>query len=637
MTSPSVILTEGKLQDAVSYLVQQDGFAFDVESHGLNRGIPHLNNISWISLASDRLTAVVPCGHPIGTKVIGSHKEPSVYSTGRKYMKNVTDYEDPPPQLSPATVFDIIRPLFFNPFITKVAHNATFDLASVAKYFGAVPSPPFDDTIVDAWLCDENRKRFGLKYLTKDIFHHTYDDEDVGRCVEKHPFDTVALYSYLDARYDWLLYRRLQPQIAKMDLSAVHDLESQIIRVLVDMRLNGARVDVPRLKELQVQLTDRLVDITGDVYSAAGRVFNMNSTAQKRSLLFDKPPDGQGLKPWKKTKGEQWSTDDEVLKSYPANPLASALREYGDTAKVLGTYVVGYLGDPKDPDKKPCRIFSDHVHADFVQYGTVSGRFSCREPNLQNIPRPDTALGKTIRGIWIADPGHHLVVADFGQIELVVLAHYLGQGKLYEGFHQGIDPHRMTAAMVLGKAPGEVTKDERQYLGKTLGFATVYGAGFKKVASMAQVSETRAREILAKHKEMFPEIYEFRDYLIADCRRGVPLRTLAGRIRRLPTINAADDGLRKYAERQAFNSLIQGGAADLQKIAMLRAYNDPRKQDIKMLMCVHDEIVLTSPDEQVPVAEDILREAMTGDGIQALITVPLTADICAVERWSEAK
>ena len=146
--------------------------------------------------------------------------------------------------------------------------------------------------------------------------------------------------------------------------------------------------------------------------------------------------------------------------------MVDALLDYQEWYKLLNTYVLGYLGDPTAKDK-PCRIFDDRIFADFVQYGTKTGRFSCREPNLQNVGRPDTELGKLIRGAFIAEPGRKLIVADYDQIELVVLAHFLGQGKLFDGFKQGIDPHRMTAGMVLGKDPADVTPDERQLTGKS--------------------------------------------------------------------------------------------------------------------------------------------------------------------------
>ena len=669
--SPDIILTAGDLKTAVEYFLTQDAFAFDTEAAGPNRGVAHLNQLTWISLATNGRTIVVPFGHERGSRVIGHTLLPTAYKSGAKtgqtFNRKIPVYEDAPPQIERDEVFDILRPLFFSRDIVKVAHNASFDLASVTKYYGETPPGPYDDTILLAWLIDENRRRLGLKYVIKELYGYSYDDEEVGRRIEDYPFDKVALYSYQDARVCWFLYKRFLPQIALLGLEAVHDIETRLLPVLVDMRLTGAPVDVRRMLAEKINLRRDLDVVEGRIRKIVKNPeFNINSTRQKQIALFGpRHEGGQGLNPWKLTKtgqekaglwefflengGEKpeepsvhwYSTDDEVLRGFPKNALAREILAYQEISKVLGTYILGYLGDKEDPEKKPCRIYSDRIHADFVQYGTVTGRFSCREPNLQNIPRPSSDLGRIIRGLWLAEPGHKLVVADFGQIELVVLAHYLGEGKLYDGFWAGIDPHRITAAGVLNKRPEDVTGNERQYFGKTLGFATVYGAGIDKIASMAQVSEKRAREILKEHRRQFPEIYSYREFLLDQCRTAEPyphIRTMSGRMRRLPEINSRDKGRRMSAERQCFNSLIQGSAADIQKLAMIYAHTDPLMGDtIKMLMTVHDEIVLSAPEESTGLAVDILTEAMTGKRLQSLVTVPLSADVKIVNRWSEAK
>lgn len=644
MLSPDIITDEARLREVVAYFLAQDAFVFDVESWGPNRGVPHLNNLSWISLATHRMCVVIPFGHPIGSKITGTRIEKVPYKTGPKagqtFNRKHPIYEDPPVQLERSLVFEILAPLFLSPTIIKIAHNAPFDLASVAKYLPTPPVPPFECSIVNTWLCNENLKRLGLKYLTRDIFGYVYDDEEVGRHIEDYPFDMVAQYSYADARYAWLVWLITRQLIAHDGLGEVHALESELIEVLMEIRLTGSAVDVIELHMLKNELAHRIEKDKAAVYKAAGvPCFNINSVAQKRHFLFDpKEKGGQGLKPGKLTKKGAISTDDSVLQKHSGNKLCKAILQYQETSKMLGTYVIGYLGDPADPDKKPCRIYDGRIYADFVQYGTVSGRFSCREPNLQNIPRPDTELGKIIRGIWVAEPGNRLVVADFGQIELAVLAHYCGSGKLYEGFHAGIDPHQMTAAMVLDKEPACVTKDERQHFGKSINFAVVYGAGNEKVADMAGVGIRRAREVLAKHAREFPEIYEYKSYIISKAHKEGEIRTLSGRLRRLPDINSNEEGLRSYSERQAFNSLIQGSAADIQKRAMIQLHQHPqRTPDMKLILSVHDELVVTAPQEKADLTADILRESMTGGALQSILTVPLSVDLNIVERWSHAK
>lgn len=643
MLSPDIITDEARLREVVAYFLAQDAFVFDVESWGPNRGVPHLNNLSWISLATHRMCVVIPFGHPIGSKITGTRIEKVPYKTGPKagqtFNRKHPIYEDPPVQLERSLVFEILAPLFLSPTIIKGAHNAPFDLASVAKYLPVPPVPPFQCSIVNVWLLNENTKRFGLKYLTKDIFGYTYDDEEVGRHIEDYPFDKVAQYSYADARYAWLILNYTRQEIAAQGLQEVHAMESALIEVLMHIRLTGSPVDIPELEKLKVELAHRIEKDKAGVWKAAGAKFNINSVEQKRHYLFaPKEKGGQGLEAKKQTAKGADSTDSSVLQKHSGNKLCKAILQYQETSKMLGTYVIGYLGDPADPDKKPCRIYDGRIYADFVQYGTVSGRFSCREPNLQNIPRPDTELGKIIRGIWVAEPGNRLVVADFGQIELAVLAHYCGKGKLWDGFHAGIDPHQMTAAMVLDKDPACVTKDERQHFGKSINFAVIYGAGLEKVADMAKVGVRRARAVLEKHAREFPEIYEYKEFLINKAHKDGEITTISGRRRHLEYINSNDPGWVAYSERQAFNSLIQGSAADIQKWAMLQVFHhEKRTPDIRMLMTVHDELVMSAPESKADLTADILREGMTGGELQSILTVPLSVDINIVERWSHAK
>lgn len=649
-----IILDENELREVTEYFLTKDRFVFDIESYGEHRGVPHLAPISWISLATDGAGVVIPMGHPIGSKIVGEREDYTKYKTGARKGEPkkiiVPVYDDPPPQLSTGTVFEILRPLFFSEVIRKIGHGSIMDFAATAKYLGAIAVPPYGDTLIKQWLLNENlpERELGLKALDKRYFKFDYDDESVGKCVESFPFNMVAYYSYCDSVTAYLLDQRLEPGLIEQGLEAVYDMEMGVLKTLVSMQLCGANMDVPKIHELEEILKKEVVRTEADVYKAAGKKFNINSNPQKQQMLYGSKPEGQGLKPWKLTTGgkkkqelgqeltiKDYSTDDDVLASYPDNSLACAMREYADVNKLLTTYVYGWLGH----EEKPPKLFDGHIHADFVQYGTVTGRFSCRAPNLQNIPRPYTEHGKLLRDIFIPEPGGKLIVADYSQIELVVLAHYIGQGKLYEGFLQGIDPHTMTAAMVLGKSPADVTKVERQDLGKTLGFAVVYGAGLGKVSSMAHINIGEAKRVLAKHRLMFPEIYDFKDEVIKITKSRKPdpyLTTLIGRRRRVHGLFSANEGIRMGAERQAFNSLIQGGAADLIKMSMIRV-DSMLPPEINLIMTVHDELVLTAPAHLADEGARILTEAMTGPEIQAMVKVPLHIDVHIVDRWSEAK
>jgi hypothetical protein len=383
-----VVLDAAHLERVVQHFQQYDKLAFDVESvdgdYPNTRGVPKLNRVTWLSMATYGLTAVVPLGHPIGTKVIGEAKESRTNTVGQlittpkgvPMMFRVPVYEDPPVQMEIGQAFEILRPLFFNDAITKIAHEITFDVGSVAKYFGEVPYGPFEDTKMITRLIDENeaRKGNGLKRWVQRVFGVTYDTEDVGKCVEKHPFDTVAHYSYMDSLYDWLLYLWARPQIDSEGLQRVYQVECDLISCLVGMRLAGSHIDVPRLELARDELEKDRVAIEGDIYRAAGQKFNLNSPKQKADVLFGAKPGGQGLKPWRMTDGGGYSTDAVTLESYPKNLVASTLLEYADVNKMLNTYVNAWLGIPDDKKHQP-QIYDGYIYPEYQNHGTVTGRF----------------------------------------------------------------------------------------------------------------------------------------------------------------------------------------------------------------------------------------------------------------------
>jgi DNA polymerase I-like protein with 3'-5' exonuclease and polymerase domains len=655
----SVILTPDRLHTVVERFMSASAFVFDIETSGPNRGVPTQNTATWLSMATDGIAVSIPFGHPNGDTLVSRATKKLDKST-RKFVPIPAVYDAPPEQMTPSEVFGILKPLFFSDNI-KIAHNATFDLISTAKYFGEIAPPEYSDTIVLQWLLDENMKQKGLKELVKKYYKADYDQEHVGKCVEAHPFSKVAHYAYLDAKYTWLLWKKFQKQIEGEGLTNVRRLEEDVLGVLLDMGITGAPVDIVAMEELIRDMSARLVDIEADIYRAAGQQFNLNAPAQKAKVLFGpKSEGGQGLKSSKLTDGgrkkqeagqalewKDYSTDAKTLEKFERNSVVKKMLDYAEVNKLLD-YPVSYLGVEGDPDK-PCRVFDGRIHTDLVQYGTVTGRFSSRTPNLQNIPRPDTELGKRIRGLFVAPQGYKLVVADWGQVELVVLAHFIGKGALYRGFHNGIDPHSATAAALLGEDPqkfmerllsGDEDAKAMRQVAKGINFAVVYGAGPDKVASMAGISLKEAKRFMEIHQRMFPEIYKFKEDVIRACRSRRPMpyiRTILGRKRRLPMILSSNQGLRMGAERQAVNSLIQGSATgDLIKLALIRL-NNLLTGEMRLILTVHDEIVCLAPEDQAEECAALVKEAMLGEGIQKLLRVPLSSDVKIVERWSDAK
>lgn len=663
--SSNTILTPEYLQEVVDFILTKDAFTFDVESKGDYRGFAPKADACWMSLATHGHAWSIPFGHPIGNNIIGNRKVPT-QQKNRMINKNVPIWDEPPAQMTTAQVMKILKPLFFSS-LEKSAHGGVYDFVTMYKYYNEIIPGPYFDTIVAEWVVDENHLQYGLKPNTERVFNFKYDDESVGKQVEIYPFNKVAYYAYCDAKWTWLRRCQLKELLVQENVLDIFDLEMKVFPVLVNMRLQGARVDEARLLEMREELSVKLEQVETRMYRVAGREFNINSSKQKVDLLFGpKNEGGQGLQPWKLTKGGflkkkrgekiefyDYSTDAEVLESFPQNKVVKVLLEYQEINKVLGTYVIGYLGEEGNP-KRPRRIHEEHVHADFVQYGTETGRFSCREPNLQNIPRPSSELGKLVRGSFIADEGHKLIVADYGQIELVIMAHFMGHGMLYDGFHDGIDPHHMTAAGALAKDPlikydpdnpdpRAVTPAERQLFGKTLNFAMGYGVGPLKVASMLGVSLDEAKDILQTLRASMPEVDAYKEFVWKDARAQTPVpftTTILGRKRRVKDLKLPKTkdnwGRIGGAERQVFNAKIQGSNADIIKYAMvLTANNLPT--EAKLILTVHDELVVTAPDGIVEEAKAALERSMVGPEIQNLLRVPIRTEAKIVTRWSEAK
>lgn len=632
MALPQVITSRVQLKEAVAFFSDRDAFAFDIESTGDTRGVPALNRITWISLATTGGATVIPMGHPNGYDLISKATRRKNRETG-KFTPIPARFSPPPDQLTPVEVFDELRPLFFSP-ATKIAHNATFDFVSVAKYFGGqFPPPPYGDTIVAAWLVDENRPSLSLKNLVEARYGLKYDHEGVGKCVENHAFGKVADYAWLDAWTTWLLWKHLRPRITWEGLEDTWNLEMRVLDCLLHMQQPGVPIDVAALHKLRNELRAQIVVAEAEVYRAAGRVFDLGSVPQKQKILYGAPPQGQGLKPRKATPGGAPSTDAKALASYKGkNQVVDRILDYQELSKINSTYVESYLGDPEQG--KPSKIYDGKIYPSFAQYGTVTGRFSSFSPNVQNWPRSDTDLGKAIRDLILCPPGFRLLVADYAQIELRILAHMAGRGALWQGFWDGLDAHVATAAAVFGIPPEEVDRQARQ-IAKGIAFAILYGAGPDKLAEMAGVPLHKAKRFMAMHERAFPEIYRFKRDLLRKARRDLCVTTLLGRKRRLPELRSMDHFLRKRAERQVVNSCIQGTNADITKFAMARLH-ESLLDGMQLLLTVHDELAVLCPEDIAEEGAQVLHEAMAGPDMQ-LLSVPLLTDVKIVSRWSEAK
>jgi len=659
----NIITTQKQLQELVDHYSKVDAFAYDVETVGERRGDTPINEVLWITLATHGRADVIPMGHPHGELldviypltgqgekrvVKGLPARPSDYSRDAKKASYV--FSEAPKQLFPADVFKALKPLMFNPDILKVGHNLLFDLTSVAKYYkNQYPVGPYFDTMIASFILDnKNKNKVGLAdCLAREFGYHMV--KGVGKEVEKHSYEDVAKYAYLDAKYTFLLWKNLAPRIIESKIDKVMKLEMDVLNVLCDMKLTGAPIDMSALQTLYDKLLDDLEIAKAEIFKAAGRQFNMNSNQEKQYLLYSsKAEGGRGLAPkilttrgndrdkaGKTLEYADYSVSAEALELYrDKDPLVNAMLTYTDLNKLLTTYIVPYLGGDvtrttggkAKVEHKDSLLINGRVHGDFVQHGAETGRFSSRNPNLQNIPNPKASEnGKAIRNLFTAPEGYKLVVADYSQIEPRIIASMAQDPIMLSNYLEGRDIYSTI---------GEVMGVDRK-AGKVLVLAMSYGVGPDKIARSIGCTVTAAKDLLNDFSHQFNSINKYRLKVLAATRASNPpfIYTLLGRRRYLPEINSNDRGLRAAAERQAFNTRIQGSAADIIKLAMVRAHA-LLPAESKMILTVHDEIVTLCPDYLVTETENAIREAMEGIN---LLSVPLVADIETVQRWGDAE
>ncbi len=656
----NIITTTEQLKELVDYYLTQDAFAFDVETVGDRRGVPVVNQVLWLSLATYGRGDVIPMGHPHGEFIsevfpltgqgekrvqAGLQARESDYSRDKR--KAVKTFGEAPEQLHPAEVFAALKPLFFSDKL-KIGHNLVFDLCSVAKYFDkTIPTAPYFDTMVGSFIYDNrNKNRCGLDdCLERELGYKM--EKGVGAQVEIHAFSTVAKYAYLDAKYTFMLWKVVRDKIKEADVENIMKLEMDVLEVLCHMKLTGAPIDTDALTTLHTRLEEDIEKARAQIYKVAGRVFNINSNQEKQYLLYSpKSSGGRGLKPKiltnkgleKEMQGKDldymdYSVSAEALEPYrEKDPMVHALLEYADLNKLLSTYVVPYLGGDvvrtvsgkSKVEYKESLLVSGRVHADFVQHGAETGRFSSRNPNLQNIPNPSASdNGKAIRNLFYAPEGYKLVVADYSQIEPRIIASMSKDKTMMKNYLEGQDIYTTV---------GDVMGVNRQ-AGKVLVLSMAYGVGPDKIARSIGCSVTEARTLLGDFASKFSAVNSYRIKVVGATKVKKYVTTIMGRKRYIPDINSSDFIKRGSAERQAFNTRIQGSAADIMKLAMIRAHNLIPKE-ASILLTVHDELVTLTPNSLAEVTAAAIREAM--EGIQ-LLEVPLIADITTVQRWGEAK
>lgn len=408
-------------------------------------------------------------------------------------------------------------------------------------------------------------------------------------------------------------------------LRLLHDMEMPLIPVLVSMENAGITIDKAALRDFLDEVQTELDALTERIYQEAGQQFNIRSAQQIGEILFKK----LGLAAAKSTKGGQASTSQAVLEKLSGqHPVVDALLEFRKLEKMRSTYLEP-LPRLAGPDSR--------IHTTFNQTATATGRLSSSNPNLQNIPvRGD--LGRRMRTCFTAGPGMKLISADYSQVELRVLAHYSQDPTLLSAFRNGEDIHTRTAALLFDVDPAQIGPDQRRRA-KTINFGLIYGMGARKLGQDLGIPLSEARMFIERYFARFAHIKEFFDSVEQEARKHGYVTTLSGRRRPLPDMLSQSGQARALAERQAVNTLIQGSAADLIKLAMLSVYNDGelRRMKARMLLQIHDELIVEAPEENAEAAASRLASLMTDTSAWGLdLHVPLVADAGVGRNWGEA-
>jgi DNA polymerase-1 len=514
--------------------------------------------------------------------------------------------------------------------VPKAGHDIKFDwqvLRSAGVELGGVVF----DSMLASFVLDPGRRSHSIDTLCLEHLGRTlqtYQDLS-GKGKSQIPFAEVpiplaAKYCGSDTATVLALHAFFAPMLAEMELEALlRDIEMPLLQVLVDMEWEGIGVDLALFRQLGAELGRDLARLEEEIARVAGTDLNLNSPRQLASVLFEK----HQLPVLKKTKTGP-STDADVLEQLAAmgHELPRLILEYRELQKLKSTYV----------DALPGRINrkTGRIHTSFNQAGAATGRLSSAEPNLQNIP-VRTSRGEAIRAGFVARPGWQFLVADYSQIELRIMAHLSGDSAFIEAFRQGGDIHRQTAALIFNVPPAEVTGEMRARA-KTINFATIYGQGPFALSRQLGISQDDARGFIARYFERFSGVRAFLDRQVELARQQGYVETLFKRRRYIPEIKERNFSLRAYGERNAQNSPLQGSAADLIKLAMVRIHHAIRERGMasRMLLQVHDELVFEAPPEELEPLGELVRRQME-DVVP--LRVPLVVDIGTGPNWLEAK
>tara|TARA_B100001059_G_scaffold74191_4_gene71787 strand:+ start:10678 stop:13479 length:2802 start_codon:yes stop_codon:yes gene_type:complete len=546
----------------------------------------------------------------------------------------------PDDHLDESTVVQEMRDVLEDPAIVKIAHNAKFDIKMLRRV-GINVTGQVKDTMIASYVVNSTRSRHRMDDLALGLLglNCIPISSLIGSGSNQKTFDTVDLdiavpYAAEDADITLRLWDVLDPDVRRLGLvDLLDEVELPLVPVLAEMEYTGIRVDPDELDRQRLRLEDELARLRKQILDCAPGPLNPDSPKQLAAALFNDPeadPPGMGLTPVKKRKTGP-STDQEVLEKLDRDPevmtpLPGLVLEYRQLAKLVSTYLLS-LKDSINPR-------THRIHSKFNQVGTATGRLSSNDPNLQNIPIR-TETGREIRRAFIPEEGFQFVTADYSQVELRLLAHLSGDEGMQSAFHAGEDIHRAVAAEVFGVPIDDVTKDQRS-AAKMVNFGIVYGVTPYGLARRLDQDVARASRIISDYKNRFKGIETFLESCVEEAQEKGFVETMRGRRRQINDINSPNRQTRAMAERLAINSVVQGSAADLIKIAMIDVDAGLKEIDpgARLILQVHDELVLECPLESSQSVRDYLVERMES---AMKLDVPMVVDASISSNWYDAK
>ncbi len=595
-----VVRTSEELDTMIAELEKAGRFAFDLETTSLDPMQARIVGLSFSACAGRAF--YVPVGH---------------------------EMMDAGPQLLLEDVLRDISPLLESPEIEKIGQNIKYDMA-VIKEAGLDVRGPLFDTMLASYLLLSSRRSHGLDHLAQEYFGVTtikYADL-CGKGAKEIPFSHVPIeaaapYACQDADITFRLAAEMAPQLERDGLmNLFEELEVPLLRVLLDMERAGIRLDREFLQNMGKELEVRLDQMTIDIHELAGETFNINSTKQLRVILFEK----LNLPVFKRTKTGPSTDIDTLERLAPQHPLPQEILNFRQLSKLKSTYV--------DTLPELVNARTGRIHARFNQTVAATGRLSGSDPNLQNIPIR-TDLGRQIRQAFLPREGWRLLSADYSQIELRVLAHFTNDPALVDAFGKGEDIHATTASAVYGVGLEGVDFEMRR-VAKAVNFGIIYGQGAFGLSQTIGIPQSEARSFIDIYFERFAAVPAFVNETIEKAKACGYVSTIMGRRRYLPDLNSRNRNAKNAAERTAVNSVIQGSAADIIKLAMIAIADRLKKEEreARMLVQVHDELLFEIPPEELEAVAALVAEEMRG----ALpLLVPLDVDVSTGNNWGELK